>query len=387
MSDINPISPTMHFHQNRLKYFASVGLLMTFLSVLPSFAADQAVILRGNYAYASYRGNQAPVFTSSRDFTVMLAGCSWIISYTNSSDGTARKMNPHFLMTVASCDGTNLFIIDYPAGNAEVWNGTDPCVKDGALRDIWFAFASRGLLSGSEGITKPLFSGDLGIYMRDDYNCRYRWTTKSDGTPESLTLTDDGTYLGRDHLTGRVIHDKFPSPYSAGFTLAVGQWASATNIDGTIIPTDFQLAEFSPRANGTNVSDLLKIGGFRCVVTNVTVGDMPKVPGNLPDNASVGDRRFANIGYAYITYTVTNGIWPSINNSLIQQYLVNAPRFTMEEESLAEMGIKMTGDTTPPDRKQFRQETAKWIIWLALIFPAIFFCVRTLKTTNNKNKV
>jgi hypothetical protein len=83
-------------------------------------------------------------------------------------------------------------------------------------------------------------------------------------------------------------------------------------------------------------------------------------------------------------YVVTNGVWPSVNNSAVQRLLLYAPKFSTKDEALSGLGIKQIGDKVTPNQKQSRKETAKWIILSTLVFPAIYFSVRILRTRKIK---
>ena len=349
-------------------------------------AEDNVIVLNGNYKYDAYIGRQMPISTNCLDFTVILDGCSWIINYTNTSTVTRDKDD---LGTIASCDGNNIYIVDYPSGVAQVISGSYPYCSDVHLQYIWLAFASRCVLSGSDGIAKPPFWDDIGIFTRKEYACRYQWVRNRNGTPNELMLLNDGTFWARDPTTGDVVHERLWSPYTDGYTSATGRWVNATNVDGIPLPTDFEFTAFSPKSKATasSAEDLQKMFTFHCLITNIAVSSAPQIPSKLPTNAVVFDRRFAELGYAYITYVVTNGTWPSKENARIRQYLMGAHKFSTEDEALAELGIRQIGDKLPPGRRVFRQEAAKWIILFTFVLPAIYLCVRLLRTRNINNKI
>jgi hypothetical protein len=315
------------------------------------------------------------------DFTVALDGCSWLIDYTK-TDPTEKDSDN--LRTIASCDGTNIYIVHYPSGLAEVYTGTYPFCREVHPQYIWLAFASRCVLSSTEGTAKPPLPIDIGIFSRNDYFCRYKWETSPDGTPDKLVFLHDGSFFSRDHVTGEVHHTRFTAPYADGYTLAVGQWLNKTNVAGVMVPTDFQFTGFGPKANASSATDLSKRYAFRCVVTNIAISVVPQIPPQLPSDAHVSDRRFTDLGYAYVMYVVTNGVWPSVNNSAVQRLLLYAPKFSTEDEALSGLGIKQIGDKVTPNQKQSRKETAKWIILSTLVFPAIYFSVRILRTRKIK---
>ena len=209
----------------------------------------------------------------------------------------------------------------------------------------------------------------------------------SDGTPDKLVFLHGSSFFSRDHETGEVRKTQLTGPFAGGYMLAVGQWVNKTNINGTLIPTDFLFTGFGPKYNAANSNDLSRIFSFRCVITNIAFTDIPRIPQILPTNAHVTDRRFTQMGYSYVRYVVTNGLWPSLENSYIQQLLVHAPRFTEEDEALAELGIRQIGDMASPNQKKQRQEKAKWLFLIILFFPSIYFCARILQAQkHNKNK-
>lgn len=261
-------------------------------------AADKGIVLSGCYEYNSHLDSQTPKTTQYK-FLVALDGCSWIIDYCKMSP---TKMDADNLRVIASCDGTNTYIVHLPSGNSEVHAGTYPYCSEVHPEYIWMAFESRCVFDRSEGIAKLPLPVDIGIFSRSDYFCHYRWIMASDGTPDKLVFLHGSSFFSRDHETGEVRKTQLTGPFAGGYMLAVGQWVNKTNINGTLIPTDFLFTGFGPKYNAANSNDLSRKFSFRCVITNIAFTDIPRIPQNLPINAHVTDRRFTQMGYSYVMW-------------------------------------------------------------------------------------
>lgn len=351
-----------------LRAICFITALLVFLSQRQTFGNEKAIRLMGYYEYGTYLNTPTFRVIKQLNFDVTLDRCKWLIQFTNVNP-TANDADD--LSTRAAYDGTNIYIIQFPSGNADVSVGNYPYAREVHLQDLWLAFASQCVLSNADGFAKPPLPIDIGIFTKSDYNCRYAWVKSSDGVPEKLLFTAD-SYFGRNHLTGEVVHQKFPAPYGDGYTLAEGDWVSATNVLSTLIPTHFEFTIFGPKLNGSNAADLSKLVSFYCLVTNIIVTASPVMPPKLPSPAFIKDRRFADLGHAYISYVITNGIWPSENDHRIRELLAYAPKFSAEDEALAELGIRQIGDRISPRNKYARLKMARFAVALAIAFPAVF---------------
>src|SRR5713101_7359309 len=173
----------------------TVALLIVVAS--SSIANGAEVALSGTCDYVTRPENELPLYSARYNFEVSVSGCSWMISYKD----TAAATNADLLIarSVASCDGTNIYFVEFhgeaavkkawgdrynsvsnelPRAMAKIYPGDYPPPQEAVLQKLWFAFASSCVLDGSNGRKKPPFLLDPAIFYDDpEFRCAYYWTT------------------------------------------------------------------------------------------------------------------------------------------------------------------------------------------------------------------
>jgi len=379
-------------------------------------AGQNEIIFGGTYEYSVYQGSQQPLSSERCNFNVTLYNCCWVITF----EDTAASTNADVLniKTVASCDGTNIYLFNLqnqsaikkswgnqyesvkdklPVAMASVYQGDYPPPKESELQNIWLAFASRCVLGNQKGKAKPPFFVDMAVFNNANFYCDYYWgTNDTDQTHRKLVFVDNGTLFGRNPRTGELVKKKAPPPYDQGYITGKGLWLRATNIDGLSVPIDFEFTAFTPKRHGTSPSDLQTAFVYRCTVTNiasVSSETMPQIPVPLPQGkVLMSDRRFENRGHAFINYEVDNGKWPAESSSELARAIASAPKISLEDEALAELGIKPIGSAflKNPIADQTRSRVAiiRILICLVVALPIVLFGVKVLfdKTVKTKGK-
>ncbi len=397
------------------KAFISTSTLVI-VSFLLSWAAPLAgdangVVLQGVYSYAVYQGAENPLYSERYSFEVLLDGCSWAIN----CEDTSAFTNTSILDTkrTASCDGTNIYAVTFqsesaakeawgnnydsvkgrlPLAMAHIYSGDYPSLREPVIHNIWLAFASRCTFSNANGLAKPPFVVDMSIFGNTNYFCNYKWEI-DDNEPSlrKLVYTDLGTTYVRNPKTGELSQIVNPPPYDKGYTTAMGRWLRSTNIDGVLMPTDFEFTAFAPNQNGKKATDLLKASSYRCIITNIFRRENSKIPTDLPEGkVLVSDRRFEKRGNAYITYEISDGRWRATNEPFISRLLETAPRISLEDEALAELGIQPIGSTFQKFKATHSgTKTPKVLLFLCfIVFPVGFIVFKlSRKTTNKKPNV
>lgn len=338
---------------------------------MTSFGADKiGVILNGTCDYIVRPENKTPVYSAHYSFEVSLSGGSWLITYEDTSASTnADVLN---VKGVASCDGTNIYLVQFqgegavkkawgarygsvkdelPAAQAEIYPGSYPPPNPIVLQQLWFAFASGGVFSGSSGKAKPPAFVDLAIFYSTNFECTYYWTNNE--TTRQITLKSDGRIPGRDLNTGALRYLTRP-PYTSG----VGLWSQITNIAGVFVPREFEYTEFAPQGTSQNSRNQLKTWAFRCTVTDIRATAIGQIAAKLPaGRILMTDRRFLKEGNSKINYISTNG-WVAAGDGYVTAQLLNRPKLSLEEEFSRALG-----------RRAPRATSVKFVLWLAIALP------------------
>jgi peroxiredoxin len=253
-----------------------------FLAATAVSGADElGITVSGTGEYSVFDGSQAPPHSATYNFQASVAGRAWIIRYAQTAD--SRNADTLNAEAVASCDGTNIYLIQFqneaavrrvwgdryesmkaqlPVAMATIYPGDYPPGQEFALQNIWRAFASSSVLPWTTNETQPGF--------------------------RQLILKTDG------------------------FTNGVGIWSEVTNIAGVSVPTEFEFTAFSQAARNGSVV-LLTASTDRCTVTNVGSAAIPSVPTPLPfGRVLVTDHRLdksKDPRYPDSTYLTTTGRW------------------------------------------------------------------------------
>jgi hypothetical protein len=316
---------------------------------------ESAVVLEGTYSLDA----PMPVFvaeTSSRGiFHVVLQGRSWIINYSDFSAAT----NSHALYSAVegSCDGMNTYFVrttspalassiaSRDANNSNggflssvghIYSGVYPPTSETFSHILWLAFASSGVLSSATGMAKPVISTDLSMFYNSNFACNYSWITNA-GHPRELVFKSEGRWFQRKRGTGELGFIYYDPPYQKGFRCAEGDWLQVTNIGGIFVPTKYEFSAFMPALGGTNAAQLRSLYTFKCSVTNVHRAGLQYFPPDRHEAALVSDHRFAERGYATVSYLVTKS-WPTVDNPDLAEVLSRTPKISMEAAALRQLG-------------------------------------------------
>src|SRR6266568_2351023 len=223
---------------------ATVAVVYLILAVTARPGADGAgITVSGNYEYTVYAGSPTPLHSAKYSFEVSVAGRLWIIEYKDTSALTTMEA---FAGAVASCDGTNIYVVQYqkesavrkawgdgydsvkdelPVAMATIYPGDYPPPREFALQNIWLAFASSSVLADVWGKAKPPFIADLAFCHNNNYNCDAYWiTNETHLRSRKLILMADGRIPQEGRINHRMQQTKLPAPYDKGYTNSVGLW-------------------------------------------------------------------------------------------------------------------------------------------------------------------
>lgn len=329
------------------------------------------MVLNGTCDYIVRPGNVKPVYSEHYNFEVTVSGGKWTIVY--EVPEASRKPEVLHVRGIASCDGKDIYLVQYqgleavkqawgdrfesvrhelPVAQAEIFPGKYPPPNPIVLQQLWFAFASDEVFSGSSGKAKPPAFVDLAIFYRADFECLYSW--KNSETTRQLDLRNDGRMPRRELGTGTFSFRPVP-PYTSG----VGLWLRNLDIADIFVPQSFEYTEFAPPAGAQTSGGLLKTWAFRCIVTNAHTGAIAPILATLPvGRVLITDRRFIEEGYSKIDYISTNG-WISRDDSYVTAQLVNRPKLSLEEEFVRTRRHAPTRTGKP----------VKFVIWMSIALP------------------
>lgn len=329
------------------------GVLALGLSLAVPDDSCGGVRLQGSYDYIVRPENRTPLFSARYNFEVIIAGCSWIISYEDLSAATnANVLN---VRATASCDGTNIYLVQYhsesavkrtwgsrynsvkpklPTAVAKIFPGNYPPPEEFTLQNIWFALAADCVLGSSTGRAKPVGIADLAIFYGDtNFYCTYfRTIDKSNPRTHLITLTNDGYFFVRDERDGKVRWLNYAPPYDKGFVEGTGIWRGVTNFGDVLVPREFEFTAFAPKFGSRDSAEFERTFSFKCIVTNVEPATVGEIPVPLPNGrVLVADRRLANEGWARIDYMATNA-WKPIEVVTAAVRAQNPPKSSFESE-------------------------------------------------------
>lgn len=379
----------------RIVRFSSV--LALWLTLAVAHNGQGGVRLQGTYGYVVAPQNPIPVFSARYSFDVIIAGCSWIISYEDLSASTNADLLD--VRAIASCDGTNIYFVQYqnqsagrrawgnnfdtiksglPAAVAKIFPGDYPPPEEFTLHTIWFAFGAKCVLRTDVGKVKPVQYGDLAMFYSDtNYFSGYFRTTDENNskTTHMITITNNGYNVVRLKPDWAVRRIKNVPPYDNGYVEGVGVWRGVTNINGLLIPDEFEYAGFAPKFRSPKPPDFEKTFTFKCVVTNVETATIDEMPAHLPTGpVVVTDRRLANEGWSRLTYMATNN-WTPLDAVLVMARTQNREKSSFETE------VRYTLAATEQPRS--RSNLIRYGFVAAIISPLVLWAIRALR---NKNK-
>jgi hypothetical protein len=312
---------------------ASVCCLCPAVGAVPE-ARFQA---EGDLSYV-VRDGQKVVAEHTRQFSVAVAGCKWIIRIWDST-GTSTN---GILYSQAGFDGTNIYrVTAFEVSTAESAVASSAAAKrytnevDGRLLTIrnnaaavvipgnfpvpsrmdpfiipvWLAYASGCSFEESRnGLLRPVYALDRSLDV-STYRVKADWRTlgAQTGVPAWVAYFNDGRTVTRpDGQVGAA-----DPPYDQGFTNAVYEALTLTNLGGLGIPLSFRLTTFSAKPGGRTPGELLAVAEFTAsarIVRPASGGDSFVPP--LPANTFVTDARAqtGGVGTGYV-YFSSNGAW------------------------------------------------------------------------------
>jgi hypothetical protein len=302
----------------------------------------------------------------------------WIIEYYGSRP--SRGGPSVDTQTVASCDGTNIYVVeiqndeanravwadDYervkdslPRAVAAMFLGTYPPPEQPTLQHIWLAFASHCILNEPSGTTKPLTAVDLALFYDTNFVCNYSWELDTERAMRRLTFSNASFFLQRASTDGKVRRLKYESPYDAGFIEGVGLWTNESTILGQKVATQCVFSSYFPRFDNNTRAECVRTMSFKCVATNIDRSVITQIPPPLPEGrVLVTDRRLANNGGSRLDYILTNG-WAGASESMLALRARHTPQSSLEEEVLDTFGIKRPSTSL-----------MRIIVWIVLAAPS-----------------
>ena len=240
---------------------------------------------------------------------------------------------------------------------------------------IWLAYASgRYFQALTNNLLPPIWTMEDPRTRAHPFMVRAQFITNGapPGLPSYIEYVTDGIH--REYHPGKqsLIELPLPPPFDGGFTNAVYEVRSWTNVGGMTLPTWFTFTVFSSPLAGPPIRRLIVQGSPSAIRTALPNSDLlPRAPGVV----SVADHRFhgsvpgasaSNIAYPFIRYRVTNGMW------LGRAELISAR--SRHEKRLLRIEEAETGQT--------RMRVAPVLTVMALVLltlPLCFVLLRRLK--------
>ena len=384
------------------------GVLALWLTLAAPYNGQSGVRLQGTYEYVVRPENHFPVFSARYNFDVIIAGCSWIISYEDLSASTNANLLD--VRATASCDGTNIYFVQYqsesaakhtwgsrydsvkndlPVAVAKIFPGNYPPPEEFILHTIWFAFGANCVLGSPAGKAKPVQYADLAMFYGDTnyFSGYFRTTGESNPTTHLITLTHNGFILIRHGPDWAVRRLKLLPPYDKGFVEGVGVWRGVTNISDVSVPNEFEYTGFAPKFRSPNPPAFEKTFTYRCIVTNVETAMTDEMPVRLPNGrVLVTDRRLANEGWSRITYMATNN-WIPLEDVIAMARAQNIEKSSFESDvvytlSAGKPPVKSNSAGIPP----VKSNRIRYMFCFAIALPLVLWAIGAFWNKKHKNK-
>ncbi len=198
-----------------------------------------------------------------------------------------------------------------------VKNGEIPDDDASLLNYLWLAYCSTGFVAGrTEGKLEPIWQMDDPTLNAEGFQFAAHITQSSSASPPSMvTYFSDGAYRLRDGNGPRRLVWASP-PYNQGYTNAIYQAQTSTNINGIELPASWTFVRYMPERNSPDRNRLrsrtITRGLVDSISPRVSVTSLRPIP---PDNVLIRDERFAQVkkpvAQTEVRYSLTNGVWPS----------------------------------------------------------------------------
>jgi len=256
-------------------------------------------------------------------FTLSVENCRWLLRFKRDYQGADGTHAPDY--QEVSCDETNVYFLSNIKSEVERLKASHtnvgPNVANGLtypgqvfhhrLADevgaIWLAYAATCYFqSQTSSFIEPAmaFDGFGGTYEPAGHEkLRAEWTL----TSSKPNLPAQVVYFGDGYKTIRGRRAKLAPPYDRGFTNAIYQVATFTNVSGLTLPLDASLKVFTSRPGAAVAEDLRVLVEYRVHLTSAgksvdAVTFQPALPGvTLLDDRRVGP----------LQYFATNQ-WPQV---------------------------------------------------------------------------
>jgi hypothetical protein len=340
-----------------------LALALILIALVTVRESKGSVLIEGTFSENGISPH-IPSFDGEREsygvFQVYLQKTSWIIKYLNLSALTNSQLISSG--EVASCDGTNIYVIGQvnPArlalnqGNSSntdgffklsstIYGGTYPPTSEPFLHNLWLAMLSGTVFTSPMGSCKPILGTDLSMFYNTNFTCNYVWVTNPGADYQRKIIfhsNTNGTWLQRDRNNyGKLGFYRLGPPFEHGLDVGVADWAEQTNIAGFCFPLQYSLSTFMPSYASKAKNGQEPWYVFKCAVTNATITGAQAVPLQPDDETIVFDHRFLSIGYPNVDYVITNRCWPTSDGKRLAQNFRNARKETLEAASLRELGI------------------------------------------------
>jgi len=185
---------------------------------------------------------------------------------------------------------------------------------------VWLALASSHYFTGQTNVMMPpIWHPEDPATRKQPFDMLFQHEkmTLSPGLPKQIMYFNDGYYRAYNPASKASDVIKLPSPYDKGYTNAVYQTLSFTNLGEITLPEVFVFCAYSTPLNQGQVPfERLLVKG---VVKEVGVRILERAKlGKFEGVASVADYRLVMSGepkkeidgQKYVPYQITNGMWP-----------------------------------------------------------------------------
>ncbi|GEM_PF-2157079 len=347
--------------------------LLTWLGARVSVA--QTYTVKGDLIYSILDRTGVATYAARSHFTTSVSNHLWRVRMDFLEDTNGEHGN----MEEAGFDGTNIFkvLTSMPEqvtksnllDSGSIGGGSFPSSLSPYSRVIWLATASVSFFSiAKQGKVAAPWLGP-GSYPLMTYALTE--TLDSSNLPRTILFTTNvrtSPSGANQDRSGLLLTNFVTGRYSV---------LAFTNIGRAILPMEFELVRFFvPRVNSEVTNSSLPLNVFRGRITSV-IGDIPStLYPNVSRKTFVHDYRFrdSNTYVKEITYALTNGQWPDIND----------PRLL----ALFERRLKAAKANEPGKNLEGRSNPLITAIILALgilPFVLVFLMRNKVKQPQNKN--
>ncbi|MEO5802982.1 MAG: hypothetical protein ABIR24_05595 [Verrucomicrobiota bacterium] len=226
-------------------------------------------------------------------------------------------MNSHHTAQVAFDAGTVYELDSFPSGvRAATIKNVDIPDDDGTCANyFWLAYASACYFEhATNNKLKPIWMLDDPYLVDEQFTVKAKWSNSPQAPhlPKQIVYFSDGIYR---HLTdGKRGSYSASAPFNQGYTNALYETLSVTNLSGLEIPSEFKFTRFyiSGKELRPRMIVTAKVAEFR---TNILPPNFrPRFSGSV----DVSDHRLLFPGYPTrptprpFSYKAKDGVWPNL---------------------------------------------------------------------------